>query len=331
MTRTAVILINLGTPEEPTAPAVRRYLREFLSDRRVIDKPAWMWRPILELAVLPVRPRASAEKYRLIWTPEGSPLMLYSEAQAAALREALGDDVVVEIAMTYGSPAIADVLADVTRRGCDRILLVPLYPQYSVSSAGALLDRALHAAAALPHHPEVRAIRAYPDDDGYIHALCSALEARWAEAGRPDPDAGDRLILSYHSIPQAMADGGDPYEQECELTTSLVAERVGLPPEAVLTTYQSKFGMAPWLGPATIDTVEKLGKQGCRRLDVMCPGFVSDCLETLEEICILNAETFRDAGGGEFTYIHWGNDRKEWTDALAGIVRGHLWADSVAQ
>lgn len=326
MTRTAVILINLGTPDEPTAPAVRRYLREFLSDRRVIDKPAIMWRPILELAVLPSRPAKSAANYRLIWTDEGSPLMAYSLAQQKAVQEALGDEAIVEIAMTYGTPAIDDVFRRVViERGCNRLLIVPLYPQYSVSSAGAVLDKALHAAAALPHHPDVRAIRAYPDDPGYINALATALEGHWEQAGRPDPDSGYRLVMSYHSIPQAMSDGGDPYQQECELTTRLVTERVGLPAGSVLTTYQSVFGREPWLGPATIDTITDLGREGVGRLEVMCPGFVSDCLETLEEICIQNKDAFVTAGGGDFHYIPWGNDRKEWTDALVQIVRSNLW------
>lgn len=331
MTTTAVLLVNLGTPDRPTTAAVRRYLREFLSDRRVIDLPAALWRPILELGVLRVRPSRSAAKYRSVWSPDGSPLMVHTRAQAAALRAALGDRAEVAIAMRYGAPAIADVVAGLVGRGCERLLVVPLYPQYAGSSTGTVLDRVHEVIAKLPRHPEVRTVRSFADDPGYIDALCAALDERWRRFGRPDPAAGDRVLLSYHGIPLAMARAGDPYPDECARTTAAVTRRLGLPAGTIVTAFQSRFGPAPWLAPATIDTVAELGAAGCRRLEVVCPGFVSDCLETLEEIRLLNAEVYRDAGGRGFAYLPWGNARPGWTRALAALVGAHLWQPAVQE
>lgn len=325
MSKTAVILINLGTPEAPTAKDVRRYLREFLSDRRVIGLHPIVWRPILELGILPMRPRASAAKYQTVWMDQGSPLTVYTDAQAQALREAIGPDIEVAVAMRYGNPAIADVVHSLVGDGCDRILFVPLYPQYAGSSTGTVLERIHEVVAALPQHPEVRTIHSWPDDAGYVEAICSALEQRWEETGRPDAAAGDKLLLSYHGIPVSHVEGGDPYPEQCARTTAAICERLGLDGDLVVATYQSKFGPAPWLSPATIETVAELGSQGCERLEVVCPGFVSDCLETLEEIVQLNAEAYEEAGGTGFAYVPWGNDRPQWTDALAGIVSSHLW------
>lgn len=329
MTRTAVVLVNLGTPDEPTTPAVRRYLREFLSDRRVVDLPAALWRPILELGVLAVRPRRSAAKYRLVWLPEGSPLLVHTRAQAEALAQQLAADVEVAVAMRYGTPSLDEVLPALVRDGCDRVLVVPLYPQYSASATGSVLDRAHRVVAALPHHPEVRTVRGFADDEGYVTSVCAALEERWEQVGRPNADAGDRVLLSFHGIPQAMADAGDPYPDEVARSASAIRARLALPDGVVLTAFQSRFGPAPWLLPATIDTVRQLGAAGTRRLEVVCPGFVSDCLETLEEIRLLNAAAYQEAGGSGFAYVPWGNARPPWTRALVGIVGRHLtgWGD----
>ncbi len=321
---TAVVLVNLGTPAAPTARAVRPYLREFLTDRRVVAMHPALWRPILELGVLSSRPRASAAKYRTVWTPDGSPLLVHTQAQVAALQAALGSGVTVAGAMRYGDPAIGDVLARLVDDGHERVLVVPLYPQYAGSATGTVLERAHRAVAALPRHPELRTVRAFGEHPAYVAAVCSALEERWREIGRPDTAAGDRVVLSFHSIPVAMSDAGDPYLAECERTAEAVRERLGLGADACLLTFQSRFGPAEWLGPATIDAVRAIGAAGSRRTEVVCPGFVSDCLETLEEIEQLNREAYEHAGGAGFAYVPWGNARRAWTDALAEIVRPHL-------
>jgi ferrochelatase len=326
----AVVLVNLGTPQAPTPAAVRRYLREFLSDRRVVDLHPALWRPILECCILPIRPRRSAAKYATVWTDEGSPLAVHTAAQVEALADALGPDVEVLAAMRYGSPSVADVLAGAVARGHERVLVVPMYPQYAGSAAGSVLERTHEVIAALPHHPLVRMVRAFGEHPAYVEAVCTALEDRWASVGRPDGAAGDRVLLSFHGIPQAHADAGDPYPRECAATTEAVRARLGLDDETLLMTFQSKFGPAPWLTPPTIDTVAALGAAGCRRLEVVCPGFVSDCLETLEEIEQLNREAYDEAGGAGFAYVPWGNVTPAWTAALAQIVTEHLAGWSTA-
>ncbi|QIK83495.1 ferrochelatase [Sanguibacter sp. HDW7] len=325
MSRVAVVLLNLGTPEAPTPRAVRRYLREFLSDRRVVETHPALWRPILEAVVLTVRPRASAAKYASVWTADGSPLLVHSRAQRDGVAAALASgDIDVRVAMTYGSPSLSSVLDDLSADGLQRVLVVPLYPQYSGSSAGAALDALRRHGLRRRDTPEIRTVRSFPEDEGYIDALARAVEASWVERGRPDVAAGDRLLLSYHSVPVAMIEAGDPYAEECARTTAALTQRLGLPREGVVETFQSVFGPAQWHGPATIDTVAALARSGTRRLDVVCPGFVSDCLETLEEIDMLNREAFVEAGGVDFSYVPWGNSNQPWVDALAAIVRQHL-------
>ena len=312
--RPALILANLGTPSAPTARAVRPFLREFLSDRRIVEMHPLLWRPVLEGIILRVRPRASAAKYATIWRPgeeasrSGSPLMHYSERQGELLQEELGESVQVRIAMRYGQPALRRVMGELMEAGCRRIALIPLYPQYAASSAGTVVDEAARFIQASRNQPELRTIRSFEMAPAYIEALATALEQHWQVHGRPDPAAGERLLLSFHSIPQAMHDAGDPYRSECERTAQLLSRRLDLPDGLAQLTFQSVFGPAAWIGPATIDTVDDLGRAGCPRLDVICPGFVSDCLETLEEINQLNRETFTTAGGGSFHYIPWGND-----------------------
>ncbi len=320
----AVVLVNLGTPEAPHARAVRPYLREFLSDRRVVEMHPALWRPILEGIILRFRPKASAEKYASIWTEQGSPLLVHTRAQTAALSADLGGAASVRLAMRYGSPALSDVLDEVYADGHRRVLVVPLYPQYAASSAGTVLDEVYRWGLRSRDQLELRTVRSFPVDEGYLSALATAVERHWEAIGKPDFSGGDRLLLSFHAIPMAMHQAGDPYRAECEVTAAALRERLGLGAEMVLTTFQSVFGPAEWLKPATIDTVTQLGRSGIGRVDVLCPGFVSDCLETLEEIDILNRSAFTDAGGSQFHYIPWGNGRPEWTAALTGLVGRHL-------
>lgn len=305
---TAVVLVNLGTPEAPTAKAVRPFLREFLSDRRVIETHPLLWRPVLEGIVLRVRPRDSARKYASIWMPEGSPLMHWSRRQVEDLQDALGEDVRVRVAMRYGKPALRDVLTDLYDQGVRRVLVLPAYPQYAASSAGTVIDEVARWTLQARDQLEVRTVRSFPDSPVYVEALARALEDHWAEQGRPDFAAGDRLVTSFHSIPRAMHDAGDPYRSECETTARLLRERLGVDEGGLLVRFQSVFGPAEWIGPATIDTMGELGRGGTRRVDVICPGFMADCLETLEEINILNGETFLEAGGQEYHYVPWAND-----------------------
>ncbi|MGK2347992.1 ferrochelatase [Actinomyces sp. W5033] len=336
--RPALVIANLGTPATPTAKDVRPYLREFLSDRRVVEMHPLLWRPILETMVLIRRPADSAAKYRTVWregmehTRSGSPLMHYTERQVALVQEALGQDVVVRAAMRYGDPGVQDVMRALMQAGHRRIALLPAYPQYSASSQAPVVDEAMRFMLASRNQPELRTVRSFPTNETYIEALAAPIEAHWAEHGRPDPSRGEHLLCSFHSIPAAMHAAGDPYRGECEATVAALAERLGVTVSQdngadgglVLTTFQSVFGRAQWIGPATIDTVEALGRQGCQRLDVICPGFMSDCLETLEEIDQLNRKTFTEAGGGVFTYLRWGNDSEGCARTLVEQAQGLL-------
>ncbi len=319
-----VLLINLGSPDEPEPRALRRYLRQFLSDRRVIETHPLLWRPILEGIILRVRPRRSAEKYRLIWGPDGAPLVQHTRAQVEHLADALGTRAEVDFAMVYGNPSIPDALDRIQRQGYTRVLVVPLYPQYSATTVAAALDQVAQWSLRSRDQLELRQVRSFPTDPGYVEALASALEGHWQTHGRPDFSNGDRLVISYHGVPTAMVTNGDPYETECRATTQALLDRLGLDAGSVAHTYQSKFGPASWLEPATIDTVAHLGGNGNSRVDVVCPGFVSDCLETLEEIDMENRKAFSNAGGREFHYVPWGNARKQWLDALEGVVRESL-------
>ncbi len=325
-----VLLVNLGSPDAPDTKALRKYLRQFLTDRRIIETHPVLWRPILEGIILLVRPRKSAAKYRLIWGQQGAPLVVHTRSQVRHLQAALGEDAEVGYAMCYGQPSIASTLDRIYQQGYRRVLLVPLYPQYSATTVAAILDQVAQWKLRSRVQFEWRHVRSFPQDPRYIEALASAIEGEWERSGRPDFDAGDRLVVSYHGIPTAMATKGDPYPEECQATTRLLTERLGLDPANLIHTYQSKFGPASWLEPATIDTVTALGKSGSGRVDVICPGFVSDCLETLEEIDIENRAAFMNAGGREFRYIPWGNDQDPWLAALTGIVRESLagWVTS---
>ncbi|MDO4791248.1 MAG: ferrochelatase [Buchananella hordeovulneris] len=319
----AVVLVNLGTPQAPTPRAVRSFLREFLSDRRVIELHPILWRPILSM-LLAVRPHTVAKKYASIWLEEGSPLMHYSLEQGRGVQEALGEGAVVRVAMRYGAPSLPTVLDELYQAGHRRVLVIPAYPQYTATCGATVVDEAARWLLTTRDHMELRTVRSFPTSPAYIEALATALEEHWARVGRPDFAAGERVIASFHSIPAAMHNAGDPYRSECEATTARLVKRLGIPAEGLITTYQSVFGPAEWIGPATIDTVEELGSKQCSRVDVICPGFVSDCLETLEEIDEQNREAFAHHGGGEFHYVQWGNDSAGCVAAFAEQARAAL-------
>ncbi|TMI10630.1 MAG: ferrochelatase [Betaproteobacteria bacterium] len=299
--RSAVLLVNLGTPTAPTAEAVRAYLAEFLSDPRVVELPRLLWLPILHGIVLRTRPAKSAEKYRLIWTAEGSPLAVHTARQANLLAQETGSK--VEYAMRYGGPTIASALAKLSNP-----VVLPLYPQYSASTTSSVLDL-------LP--PSVRVVREFHDHPAYIHALAANVDRHWAEHGR-----GERLVMSFHGLPQRAVDRGDPYQRHCLATAELLARSLGLSREAFVVTFQSRFGFAEWLQPYTQPTLVAMAKAGTKRVDVVCPGFVSDCLETLEEIGIAARQAFLAAGGREFHLVPCLNESPEWIAALERLALG---------
>ena len=323
--KTAVLLINLGTPEAPTAPAVRRYLKEFLSDPRVVEIPRAIWWLILNGIILNVRPKKSAEKYAAIWTPDGSPLKVHSERQTRLLRGFLGQaghQVVVDYAMRYGQPSIPATLARLKAEGCTRILLLPLYPQYSSSTTATAFDTAYTWAQSIRNQPEIRTVRSFADHPGYIAALAASVREHWTVNGRPT--ASYRLIMSFHGVPRYTLDKGDPYHCECHKTGRLLAEALNLATEQYQICFQSRFGRAEWLQPYTAPTLKALGKQGIERVDILCPGFPADCLETLEEIAIEGKAEFIQAGGKEYRYIPCLNERDDWIHALADLAGTHL-------
>lgn len=317
----AVLLVNLGTPLAPTPAALRRYLGEFLADPRVVELPRPIWWLILNGIILNLRPRRSAEKYARIWTAEGSPLKVHTERQAKLLRGYLGhagiDGLIVEWAMRYGEPSVAGALDRLAARGCRSILVLPLYPQYSVSTTASVAD----AVAAWQENrrsssPEIRTVQSFHDDRGYIAALAAGVRSHWMAHGRPD-----MLVMSFHGLPQRSVARGDPYHAQCLETARLLMTELGLGTEDARVTFQSRFGPAKWLQPYTQATLETLARQGARRVDVICPGFVADCLETLEEIAMECREAFLKAGGGVFHYLPCLNERHEWIEALAALVR----------
>lgn len=320
--RTAVLLVNLGTPDEPTAPALRRYLAEFLSDPRVVEIPRLVWWPILHGVILRTRPRQSAAKYASVWMPEGSPLAVWTRRQSAALAQALADrghDVLVRHAMRYGNPSIASVMDALRAEGATRVLVLPAYPQYAAATTASVADKVLAWSTQSRRMPELRFVNEYHDDPGYIAALAERLRAHWAEHGR-----GDKLVLSFHGVPERSLLLGDPYHCQCHKTARLLAQALGLPREQVVVTFQSRFGKAKWLEPYTEPTLEKLAADGTRRVDVMCPGFTADCLETLEEIAQEARDAFLQAGGERFDYVPCLNAEPAWIQALATLAERHL-------
>ncbi|OZI26791.1 ferrochelatase [Bordetella genomosp. 9] len=320
--KTGVLLVNLGTPQAATAPEIRRYLGEFLADPRVIEIPRYLWWPILHGLVLTLRPRKLVPRYRGIWMDGGSPLMVYSRRQAEGLSRLLaqrGLQVEVALGMRYGSPAVADAMDELRRRGCERILVVPMYPQYAASTTATVVDAVGRHAARLRDQPELRFIKRFHDDPGYVQAIVGKIERYWAEHGRPQ-----KLVMSFHGLPRYSVELGDPYYQDCLRTGRLLRERLGLMPEQALVTFQSRFGSARWLEPYTAPTVMALARDGVTEVDVVCPGFLADCLETLEEVQVECRDAFIEAGGKRLRYIPALNDDETWIAALSELVQRQL-------
>ena len=319
---TGILLCNLGTPDAPTAAAVRRYLREFLSDPRVVEIPRAIWLPLLHGIILPLRSGKSAAKYATIWTPEGSPLKVYTERQANLLQEQLsarGHRVVVRYAMRYGNPSMASQLDALKDAGATRILVLSAYPQYSATTTASVIDAVNTWVTRTRLVPELRFVNRYHDDAGYIEALARRVETHWREHGKPD-----HLVMSFHGVPERTLMRGDPYHCECHKTGRLLATRLGLAKTDYTVSFQSRFGKAKWLEPYTEPTLQALAQRGVGRVDVVCPGFTSDCLETIEEIGMEGKEAFLMAGGREYHAIACLNDQPAWITALADIAQQHM-------
>ncbi|MCD1271826.1 ferrochelatase [Klebsiella pneumoniae] len=296
-TKTGILLANLGTPDAPTPGAVKRYLRQFLSDKRVVDTSRLLWWPLLRGVILPIRSPRVAKLYQSVWMEEGSPLMVYSRRQQQALAARL-PDTPVALGMSYGSPSLASAVDDLLAQGVEHIVVLPLYPQYSCSTVAAVWDELARILAKKRAIPGISFIRDYAEHPDYIHALAACVRASFAVHGEPD-----LLLLSYHGIPQRYANQGDDYPQRCRDTTRELVSALGLPPERVMMTFQSRFGREPWLTPYTDETLKMLGEKGTKHIQVLCPGFAADCLETLEEIAVQNREIFLEAGGKQYEYI----------------------------
>jgi ferrochelatase len=322
-TSPGVLLVNLGTPDAPTAGAVRRYLREFLWDPRVVQIPRPLWFLILHFLILPFRPAKTAKKYALIWRPEGSPLRIYLERQAQLLRGYLGQrlkkPVPVVGAMRYGKPSIAAGLKELRERECDRILVIPLYPQYAGSTTASAEDALAKALKKWRPAPAVKVVQDFHDHGAYVKAIAKSVNDYWFKHGRPG-----RLLISFHGIPRAVVERGDPYQAQCLESGRLIAAELGWMDQRTRVTFQSRFGAAEWLKPYTADTLAELGSEGVERVEVICPGFAADCLETLEEIAIEGKARFIKAGGKEFHYIPTTNDTPAWMTALTIIAMENL-------
>lgn len=321
--RIGVLLVNLGTPDSPGYFAVQRYLREFLSDRRVIDTSRLIWLPLLYGVVLPFRPLRTARNYRKIWMPEGSPLAVYSRRLAAKINAMLSgelrDQVRIELAMTYGNPGIERAMRSFAEQGVDKLLVLPLYPQYCSSTTGSVLDAANRALRHWRSLPEMRFVNDYHDDGGYVRALSRKIQQHWDAAG-----GRSHLLFSYHGIPASYVAKGDPYQRHTEATTRLVAAQLGLKDTEFSHCYQSRFGRVTWLQPYTLDKIKELADRGIRELSVASPSFAVDCLETLEEVAIEYRERFREWGGERLTLVAGLNDDDDHAQALLAIIRNKL-------
>ncbi|WP_266157441.1 ferrochelatase [Dyella silvatica] len=330
-----ILLVNLGTPDAPTAKAVRPYLAQFLGDPRVIEYPRrwqrWLWKLVLHGVILRLRPARSAHAYGAIWTKQGSPLRTGSEALARAVQNVVNErapgPVQVALAMRYGEPSVKRQIKQLQDDGVRRLLVLPLYPQYSATSTGSVIDAVADAFKALRWPPELRIVNDYHDDPGHIDALARSIETYWATHGR-----GDRLLLSFHGIPERYVRAGDPYFDQCQATASLLRERLQLDPSQLLVSFQSRVGRERWLHPYTDATVRELAAAGVKKLDVACPGFAVDCLETLEEIAMQNRDFFLAAGGETLRYIPALNDSPEQLESLTALILQHAqgWPEFAA-
>ena len=320
--KTGVLLVNLGTPDEPTTPALRTYLAEFLSDPRVIEMPRLLWKAILHGIILRTRPAKSAEAYREVWTDAGSPLMDISLRQTAKLQNLLsesGSNASVHLAMRYGNPSVASVMQDMQRQGIDRIVVLPLYPQYAGPTTGSVFDAIALELMKWRYVPSLHFIHTYHDSGEYIDALAASIQRDFDAHGKPQ-----KLVLSYHGMPEEYLKKGDPYYCFCMKTSRLVAEKLGLSDDDYMSTFQSRFGKAVWLQPYTDETMKSLPVKGVKDVAVVCPAFSADCLETLEEIAGENREYFEEAGGESFRYIPCLNDDEQHISMMAGLVKPYL-------
>lgn len=328
---TGVLLVNLGTPDAPTPAAVRRFLKQFLWDPRVVEFPRPLWWLVLNGIILRIRPSRSAAAYRKIWTAEGSPLLVYSSTLASRLSQSLEQRrpgfYRTELGMTYGAPSVSDAIDSLQRAGARRLLVLPLYPQYSGTTTASVFDLVAGKLGRMRWIPETRFINQYHDAPAYVDALAASIREYWQEHGR-----GSHLLLSFHGVPRYTLERGDPYHCQCQKTGRLVAEALGLGDEDWTLSFQSRVGRAEWLRPYTDETVTELGRRGIGRLDVACPGFATDCLETLEEIAMQNAEFFAEAGGEELHYIPALNARDDHVGLLADLVEQHSsgWSNAAA-
>ena len=327
--RIGVLLVNLGTPDAATPQALRRYLAEFLWDPRVVEIPRAIWWFILNLIILPLRPRASAAKYASIWSAEGSPLRVHTERVTEILKGRLqnrfGDAMVIDYAMRYGRPSVSDAIASLRVLHCDRLLVIPMYPQFAGSTTASVCDAVFDALKARRVVPELRVLRNFHDRPDYIAALATSIREYWDEHGEPDC-----LMMSFHGVPRRSLDLGDMYHCECHKTGRMVAQRLGLAEGRWKVCFQSRFGKAEWLKPYTAPTLVEMAEAGVGRVDVVCPGFVADCLETLEEIAMEGREEFLAHGGREYHYIPCLNQREDWIDALERMI-GEQTADWCAK
>jgi protoporphyrin/coproporphyrin ferrochelatase len=321
--KVGILLANLGTPDAPTAKALRPYLKQFLSDKRVVEIPRLIWWWVLNCIILMIRPKKSAEKYAQVWMKEGSPLLVHAKKQAQLLRGYLGQKVkspfVVELGMSYGNPSMKSAIEKLKAQHCNKILVFPLYPQYAASSTAASLDAVWKTLLKMRNVPAIRTIKHYHDHPNYIKALATNINNYWMINGRPE-----KLIMSFHGVPKFHLMKGDPYHCECHKTARLLAEALGLNKEQYQVAFQSRFGKQEWLKPYLAGTLKDLGKAKTKRIDVVCPGFSSDCLETLEEIAMEGKGIFQSNGGGEYHYIPALNESDAWIHAMTAIALENL-------
>ncbi len=321
--KVGILLANLGTPDAPTAKALKPYLQQFLHDRRVIEIPRFIWCWILHCIILVVRPKKSAEKYASIWLDEGSPLLVYANRQRnlleSKLKESLDTPFKIELGMSYGNPSMQSAIEKLKAARCNKILVLPLYPQYAASSTAAAFDSVWKVLLKMRNVPAIRTIKHYHDHPDYIAAIAKQIQSHWDAHGKPA-----KLVMSFHGVPRFHIDKGDPYLCECQKTGRLIGEALGLSKDEYQVAFQSRFGRQEWLKPYLAQTLATLGKAKTERIDVICPGFSSDCLETLEEIAMEGKEIFQTNGGGDYHYIPALNDNANWIDAMHTITLENL-------
>ncbi len=326
--KVGILLANLGTPDAATAKALRPYLGQFLMDRRVVEIPRFIWCWILHCIILVIRPKKSAAKYAQVWTSEGSPLLVHSQKQTQMFRGFLGEKIkspfVVELGMSYGNPSMKSAIESLKAQHCDRILVFPLFPQYAASSTAAVFDAAYKVLLKMRNVPAIRTIRSYHDHPAYIAALAKTVQEHWLINGKPNFGGGEKLVMSFHGVPKVHLTKGDPYHCTCHKTGRLLADSLGLKKDDYLVAFQSRFGKQEWLKPYLAATLQTLGQAKTSRIDVICPGFSGDCLETLEEIAMEGKEIFTHAGGGEYHYIPALNENEDWIHAMTQIALENL-------